>query len=31
MAGGTFISQNKIRPGAYLNFKSVETPTNKIG
>ena len=31
MAGGTFISQNKIRPGAYLNFKSVETPTSKVG
>lgn len=22
MAGGTFVSQNKIRPGAYINFKS---------
>lgn len=31
MAGGTFISQNKIRPGAYLNFKSVEAPTVKVG
>lgn len=31
MAGGTFISQNKIRPGAYLNFKSVEIPISKIG
>lgn len=31
MAGGTFISQNKIRPGAYLNFKSVETPTSAVG
>ena len=31
MAGGTFIAQNKIRPGAYLNFKSVGTPDVKIG
>lgn len=31
MAGGTFISQNKIRPGAYLNFKSVETPSISVG
>lgn len=31
MAGGTFISQNKIRPGAYLNFKSVEAPAVKVG
>lgn len=31
MAGGTFISQNKIRPGAYLNFKSVSTPSIKVG
>lgn len=31
MAGGTFIAQNKIRPGAYLNFKSVGTPDVKVG
>lgn len=31
MAGGTFISQNKIRPGAYLNFKAVETPSISVG
>ena len=31
MAGGTFIAQNKIRPGAYLNFKSVGTPDAKVG
>lgn len=31
MAGGTFTSQNKIRPGAYINFKSVAKPTGKVG
>ena len=31
MAGGTFIAENKIRPGAYLNFKSVGTPDIKVG
>ncbi len=31
MAGGTFITQNKIRPGAYLNFKAVETPSMTVG
>ena len=31
MAGGTFISQNKIRPGAYINFKSVAKPSGKVG
>ncbi|WP_373599424.1 phage tail sheath C-terminal domain-containing protein [Paraclostridium bifermentans] len=31
MAGGTFISQNKIRPGAYINFKSVSKPSGKVG
>lgn len=31
MAGGVFISQNKVRPGAYLNFKSVPKPTGKVG
>lgn len=31
MAGGTFTSQNKIRPGAYINFKSVAKPIGKVG
>lgn len=31
MAGGTFITQNKIRPGVYLNFKAVETPSMTVG
>lgn len=31
MAGGIFTSQNKIRPGAYLNFKAVSTPTVLVG
>lgn len=31
MAGGTFITQNKIRPGAYLNFKAVEAPSISVG
>lgn len=28
MAGGTWTVQNKVRPGAYLNFKSVTNPEN---
>lgn len=31
MAGGTFINQNKVRPGAYINFKSVPKPTSNVG
>lgn len=31
MAGGTWVSQNKVRPGAYLNFKAVATPSVLIG
>jgi hypothetical protein len=31
MAGGTFISQNKVRPGAYINFKSVPKSLNRVG
>lgn len=31
MAGGTFVSYNKVRPGAYINFKGVNTPTITIG
>ncbi|WWU65444.1 phage tail sheath C-terminal domain-containing protein [Clostridium baratii] len=31
MAGGSFTSQNKIRPGAYINFKSVSKPSGAVG
>lgn len=31
MAGGTFKSQNKIRPGAYINFKGVARPLSSLG
>lgn len=31
MAGGTFQSQNKIRAGAYINFKSVPKQLSKVG
>lgn len=31
MAGGNFLSQNKLRPGAYLNFKGVSKPLNAVG
>lgn len=31
MAGGTWLSQNKIRPGAYINFKSVPKSTMTVG
>jgi len=31
MAGGTFTQQNKIRPGAYINFVSVPRPMISIG
>jgi hypothetical protein len=31
MAGGRFEGQNKIRPGVYINFKSVPRPTITIG
>lgn len=31
MAGGTFKAQNKIRPGAYINFKAVSKPMSKLG
>jgi hypothetical protein len=31
MPGGTFITQNKVRPGAYVNFKSVPRPLTSIG
>lgn len=31
MAGGTFKSQNKTRPGAYINFKGVAKPLSSLG
>ena len=31
MAGGTFYSQNKIRPGAYINFKKEEEKIESNG
>ena len=31
MAGGTFLTQNKIRPGAYINFKGVAKPLSSLG
>ena len=31
MAGGTWTSQNKVRPGAYINFKAVPAPSSMVG
>lgn len=31
MAGGIFTSQNKIRPGAYINFKAVKKTSLTVG
>ena len=31
MAGGIFVSQNKVRPGAYINFKGVGKPLSSVG
>lgn len=31
MAGGTFLSQNKVRPGAYINFKAVPKSSMTTG
>lgn len=31
MAGGTFLSMNKVIPGAYLNFESVPRPLITVG
>ncbi len=31
MAGGTFQAHNKIRPGAYINFKAVTQPKTNLG
>ena len=29
--GGTWLSQNKVRPGAYINFSSVPRPSTTVG
>lgn len=31
MAGGTFVSQNKVRPGVYINFKAAPQPLGSLG
>ncbi|MNW41165.1 Phage tail sheath protein [compost metagenome] len=31
MAGGTWISQNKVRPGVYINFEARPQPLGSIG
>ncbi|MFS8534842.1 MAG: phage tail sheath family protein [Limnochordales bacterium] len=31
MAGGTWVSQNKIRPGVYINFRSAPAPVGTLG
>ena len=31
MAGGIWTSQNKVRPGAYINFETAKTPISQIG
>ena len=31
MAGGTWTSQNKVRPGAYINFKAVQRGALTVG
>ena len=31
MAGGSFQSQNKIRPGAYIKFQGVPSTDNIVG
>lgn len=31
MAGGTWTSQNKVRPGAYINFKAVQRGSMVVG
>ena len=30
MAGGTFLTQNKVRPGAYINIKSAAKPLGNV-
>ena len=31
MAGGKWLAQNKVRPGAYINFESVPAPASNVG
>lgn len=31
MAGGTWITQNKVRPGVYINFKAVPVSNSSLG
>ena len=31
MSGGSWVTQNKIRPGAYINFKGVKKPSSSLG
>lgn len=31
MSGGTWLSQNKVRPGAYINFKAVPKSSMTVG
>jgi hypothetical protein len=31
MSGGTWTTQNKVRPDAYINFKSVTSPSASVG
>src|SRR3712207_5302955 len=31
MAGGTWVTQNKVRPGAYINFKSQSKEASILG
>ena len=31
MAGGTWLSQNKVRPGAYINFKAIPKSSMTVG
>ena len=31
MAGGIWLSQNKVRPGAYINFKAVQKGAMTVG
>ena len=31
MAGGTWLTQNKVRPGAYINFSQVAAPLISVG
>jgi hypothetical protein len=31
MSGGTWTAQNKVRPGAYINFKGISAPVTSVG